>query len=87
MTKNEKLSKVVQDFSMLPEEKQNYILGILQALVFASGEREEPAAAETRPKEVDEDAQRYNERRMFSSFPGFWQAASLPLHIPALWGR
>jgi len=36
MTKDEKLSKVLQDFSLLPEDKQNYVLGILQALVFAS---------------------------------------------------
>ena len=36
MTKDEKLSKVLQDFSLLTEDKQNYVLGILQALVFAS---------------------------------------------------
>jgi hypothetical protein len=36
MTKEEKLNKVVQDFSSLPEEKQNYVLGVLQALVFAN---------------------------------------------------
>jgi len=36
MTKDEKLNKVLQDFSLLPEDKQNYVLGILQALVFAS---------------------------------------------------
>jgi len=57
VTKDEKLSKVVQDFSMLPEEKQNYVLGILQALVFAGGERKEPAPAETRPKEADKNVQ------------------------------
>jgi len=45
MTKDEKLSKVVQDFSMLPEEKQNYVLGILQALVFAGDGRVENATA------------------------------------------
>ena len=31
MTQEEKLEKVTQDFSLLPEEKQEYILGILQA--------------------------------------------------------
>ena len=37
MTKDEKLSKVVRGFLQLPEGKQDYVLGILQALVFASG--------------------------------------------------
>jgi hypothetical protein len=31
----EKLKKVCDDFSLLNEEQQNYILGIMQALVFA----------------------------------------------------
>ena len=31
----EKLKKVCDDFSSLNEEQQNYILGIMQALVFA----------------------------------------------------
>jgi len=35
MTEKEKLDKVTHDFSLLPEEKQDYILGVLQALVFA----------------------------------------------------
>jgi hypothetical protein len=35
VTKEEKLDKVTCDFSLLPEEKQNHILGVLQALVFA----------------------------------------------------
>ena len=35
VTKEEKLDKVARDFSLLPEEKQDYILGVLQALVFA----------------------------------------------------
>jgi hypothetical protein len=35
VTKEEKLDKVTHDFSLLPEEKQEYILGVLQALVFA----------------------------------------------------
>ena len=36
MTKEEKLDKFTNDFSLLPEEKQDYILGVLQALAFAN---------------------------------------------------
>jgi hypothetical protein len=35
MIQEEKLEKVCKDFSLLNEEQQDYILGILQALVFA----------------------------------------------------
>ena len=35
MIQEEKLRKVCSDFSLLTEEQQDYILGILQALVFA----------------------------------------------------
>jgi len=35
MIPEEKLKKVCDDFSMLNEGQQDYILGILQALVFA----------------------------------------------------
>jgi len=35
MAKEEKLEKAVKNFCLLSEEKQEYILGILQALVFA----------------------------------------------------
>jgi len=35
MTKEEKLDKINKDFSLLPEEKQDYILGVMQALAFA----------------------------------------------------
>jgi hypothetical protein len=35
MTKEEKLNKISKDFSLLPEEKQDHILGVLQALAFA----------------------------------------------------
>lgn len=35
MNYDEKLKKVCGDFSLLSEEQQDYILGILQALVFA----------------------------------------------------
>jgi hypothetical protein len=38
MTQKKKLDKICNDFSLLPEDKQDYILGILQALVFASDE-------------------------------------------------
>jgi hypothetical protein len=36
MTQDEKLKKASNDFSMLSAEQQDYILGILQALVFAN---------------------------------------------------
>jgi len=36
MINEEKLKKVSSDFSLLTEEQQDYILGILQALVFAN---------------------------------------------------
>jgi len=35
MNKDEKLEKICNDFLLLGEEQQDYILGILQALVFA----------------------------------------------------
>lgn len=35
MLHDEKLKKVCSDFLLLNEEQQDYILGILQALVFA----------------------------------------------------
>jgi len=52
MTKEEKLGKVVRDFSALPEDKQNLILAISQALAFAGGGRE--TGAEARPREAGE---------------------------------
>ena len=52
MTKDEKLSKVVRDFSLLPEEKQNYILGILRALAFACCGEEESPHAKIYPEEA-----------------------------------
>jgi len=36
MKKEEKLEKVCNDFSLLSEDQQDYIIGILQALVFAN---------------------------------------------------
>jgi hypothetical protein len=35
MKQDEKIKKVCEDFSLLSEEQQEYILGILQALVYA----------------------------------------------------
>ena len=35
MTKEEKLDKMAKEFSLLPDEKQDYILGVMQALTFA----------------------------------------------------
>ena len=35
MAEDEKLKKVCSDFSLLDEGQQDYILGIIQALVFA----------------------------------------------------
>jgi len=47
----EKLKKVCNDFSLLSEEQQDYILGILQALVFAkSANNQSEDAYETAPK-------------------------------------
>ena len=43
MNKEEKLDKVCKDFGKLNSEQQDYILGIMQALVFAknSGNQDE----------------------------------------------
>jgi len=35
MIQEEKLKKICNDFSLLNEQQQDYILGIIQALVFA----------------------------------------------------
>ncbi|MCL2194183.1 MAG: hypothetical protein FWB78_12415 [Treponema sp.] len=58
MTKDEKLSKVVRDFSILPEEKQDLVLGILQALVFAVDGRTENATAGVCHEEADGNIQK-----------------------------
>jgi hypothetical protein len=50
MTKEEKLEKIRNDFVLLSEEKQDYILGILQALAFAKDEM-----ADTHLVEPDEN--------------------------------
>jgi len=45
---DEKMDKLIQYFSMLPEDKQDHVLGILQALVFACDEICHEEADETR---------------------------------------
>ena len=55
MTSNEKMRKVEQDFSLLTGEKQNYVLGILQALSFACYVQKESVSVEFNYKEVDDD--------------------------------
>ena len=42
MVQEERLQKVCNDFSKLNNEQQDYILGILQALVFAKSTSEQP---------------------------------------------
>ena len=42
---DEKLKKVCNDFSLLNGEQQDYILGILQALVFAKNSNSNSAEA------------------------------------------
>jgi hypothetical protein len=48
MTAEEKLEKASREFCSLSEEKQEYILGVLEALVFAKDE-----IVNGRPGEVD----------------------------------
>jgi hypothetical protein len=54
MTKEEKLDKVTRDFSALPEEKQDYILCVLQALAYAyhtvDGQTEAVLGSEQNPR-------------------------------------
>jgi hypothetical protein len=50
MTQEEKLGKVCKDFSSLSGDKQDYILGILRALVFAKDEM-----GTSRPVEADKN--------------------------------
>ncbi|MCL2442100.1 MAG: hypothetical protein FWD13_01375 [Treponema sp.] len=60
MNQEEKLKKACDDFSLLSEEQQDYILGILQALVFAKStysknesENPEPGNPETGNPETE----------------------------------
>lgn len=52
MISEEKLEKVCKDFSKLEEEQQNYIFGIMQALLFAksTGSNEEPGKSSKEQK-------------------------------------
>jgi hypothetical protein len=63
MTKEEKLDKVTKDFSLLPNEKQDYILGVLQALAFAHDTTNEqieigPPDSEQNHKIVEKNSQK-----------------------------
>ena len=42
MVQEEKLNKICNDFTKLNEEQQDYILGILQALVYANNTDKAP---------------------------------------------
>ena len=58
MTNKEKLDKITKDFSLLPEEKQNHILGVLQALTFANvmaNEEKFPSDSEQNRESVYDD--------------------------------
>ena len=46
MLQDEKIRKVCDDFSLLNEDQQDYILGIIQALVFARTANDQSSAAE-----------------------------------------
>ena len=54
MTQDEKLKKACSDFSLLGEEQQDYILGILQALVFAktTSENSQPSTNPDKKPEI-----------------------------------
>jgi hypothetical protein len=56
MTKEERLEKVTKDFSKLPDEKKEFILGVLQALVFANTENQKPVLSDSeRNTEINTD--------------------------------
>jgi len=44
MIQEEKFEKVCKNFSLLSEEQQDYIMGIMQALVFAKSAYNTPTA-------------------------------------------
>lgn len=52
VNKEGKLDKVIRDFSLLPEEKQDCILGVLQALAFAH-----ETNRETVPPDSEQDSE------------------------------
>ena len=49
MVQEEKLKKICDDFSQLSEDQQDYILGILQALIFSksSSKQDESGSLKT----------------------------------------
>ena len=49
MIYEDRLKKVCNDFSLLNEEQQDYILGILQALVFAKSAGNQPNSEDSVP--------------------------------------
>ena len=59
MTKEERLEKVTKDFSLLPDEKQDYVLGVLQALVFAHNQNSKEEQPEITP--VDSERNKESE--------------------------
>jgi hypothetical protein len=63
MTKEEKLDKICKDFSSLSEDKQEYILGMLQALVFANSENELAQVGISSEKDTNNCRQRQTPKR------------------------
>jgi hypothetical protein len=55
MNQDEKLKKMCNDFSSLDENQQDYILGILQALVFA---RTNPGTADKKTDLINAEKQK-----------------------------
>ena len=53
MVHDEKLKKVCGDFSSLNDEQQDYILGILQALVFAKNSGDSSESGKTAPASAE----------------------------------
>ena len=54
MIDDEKTNKAVRYFSLLPGEKQDYVLGILQALAFTCYRCEESVYAEISPAQAED---------------------------------
>ena len=54
MKKDEKLEKICKDFSKLSEDHQDYILGIMQALVFAKSNNEQSSEQSNLNQDQDE---------------------------------
>ena len=60
MTETERIDKVIQGFSRLSEEKQTYILGIIQALVYVNDEQVNAARSEL-PVSLEGSGEEYPE--------------------------